>query len=85
MEPQSSQNALTCRLRFPAVFSSVSGGFFVDFRGARHSIQSLFTALAWGASFFGKSTKTYLPTTTNMTPKMKPEASKNLSKNEAKK
>ena len=57
IEPKSIQNPLFVRFRFPTVFSSVSGRFFVDFGRARPSIQSLFTALAWAAPFFQKSGK----------------------------
>ena len=56
-----------------AVISSVTEGFFVDFRRARPSIQSLFTALQWGAPFFTKSGKVSKKTYQQRRPKMHPK------------
>ena len=84
IDPKSTQDPLFFRLRFPTVFPSVSGRFFLDFRGAGPSFLLLFTAFPWGAPFFKvrKNTKKDLPTTTKITLKMQPDASKSASKNE---
>ena len=57
VDPKSTQDPLFFRLRFPTVFPSVFGRFFLDFRGAGPSFLLLFTAFPWGAPFFTKSEK----------------------------
>ena len=89
VDPKSTQDPLFFRLRFPTVFPSVFGRFFLDFRGAGPSFLLLFTdSVSVGCVIFhkvGKSTKKDLPTPTKITLKIQPDASKNASKNEAKK
>ena len=75
IKPKSTQDPLFFRLRFSAIFSSVVGRVFLDFRGAGPSFLLLFTAFPWGAPFFTKSEKVPKKTPYNdqRPPKMHPK------------